>query len=258
MHNLLKEQLKLGRITFGVMLGIGSPEVPYALGDLGLDWMTFDMQHTVLDKQTIAGMIQAMSYSKTVPLIRVPSHDPSLISMALDIGAQAVIVPLVNTRDDAKRAVLASKYGPHGLRSYGGRAALRDPDYASTADTELMIIPQIETELAVQNVEEIATTEGVDAIFIGPFDLSMSLGVFGKFDSPIFQKAIESVVSTCDAHGVAPGLLAPTGPIDKSIDQGFKLISLGGDLTILTRGVADSLRSARARSSPSVPTPHRA
>lgn len=122
MHNILKAQLKLGPIAFGVTLGIGSPEVPYALGDVGLDWMAFDMQHTVLDKQTVAGMITAMSYSKTVPVVRVQSNDPSLINMALDIGAQAVIIPLVNTRDDAERAVRASKRLRRTHRTHTARA----------------------------------------------------------------------------------------------------------------------------------------
>lgn len=249
MRNELKAQLKRGKVAFGLLLGIGSPEVPYALGDVGLDWIAFDTQHTILDLQTIAGMIQAMSYSKTVPVVRVQSNDLGLINKALDIGAQAVVVPLVNTRDDAEKAVCSSKYKPPGLRSYGGRASLRDPDYVSTADSEIMVIPQVETELALRNVEEIVTTDGIDAVFCGPFDLSISLGVFRQFDSPIFEKAVEVIVSTCEAHGVAPGLLAPAGPVERSIQQGFKLISLGGDLGILTHGVVDSLKSARSNAS---------
>ena len=245
LHNSLKAQLKQGKVALGLILGIGSPEIPYALGDIGLDWIAFDTQHTILDTQTIAGMIQAMSYSKTVPVVRVRSNDLGLINKALDVGAQAVIVPLVNTREDAEKAVRSSKYKSPGLRSYGGRAAIRDHDYVSTADTEVMVIPQVETELALRNIEEIVTTDGIDAVFCGPFDLSMALGVFREFDSPVFRKATETIVSTCEAHGVAPGLLAPTGPAERSIRQGFKLISLGGDLSILTQGVANLLGSAR-------------
>lgn len=245
MRNALRAQLKQGQLAFGMIVGIGSPEVSYALGDVGLDWITFDTQHAILDMRMIAGMIQAMSYSKTVPIVRVQSNDLGLINKALDIGAQAVVVPLVNTREDAEKAVRNSKYKSPGLRSYGGRASIRDPDYVSTADTEVMVIPQIETELALRNVEEIVTTDGIDAVFCGPFDLSMSLGVFRQFDSPIFQKAVETLISACNAHGVSPGLLAPAGPVERSINQGFKFISLGGDLGLLTQGVANSLKSAR-------------
>jgi 2-keto-3-deoxy-L-rhamnonate aldolase RhmA len=233
-------------VTFGVVLGIGSPEVPYALGDVGLDWITFDTQHSILDMQTVAGMIQAMSYSKTVPVVRVHSNELGLINKALDFGAQAVIVPLVNTNEDAKKAVRASRYKSPGLRSIGGRASLRDPDYVSTADTEVMVIPQIETELALRNVEEIVTTSGIEAAFCGPIDLSMSLGIYRQFDSPTFQKAVETFISACEAHGVAPGLLAPAGPVERSIQQGFKLISLGSDLHTLTQGVTNALKSARS------------
>jgi 2-keto-3-deoxy-L-rhamnonate aldolase RhmA len=228
-----------------MIVGIGSPEVSYALGDVGLDWITFDAQHTILDMRMIATMIQAMSYSKTIPIVRVQSNDLGLINKALDIGAQAVVVPLVNTRQDAERAVRASRYKPPGLRSYGGRAAIRDTEYVATADTEVMVIPQIETELALRNVEEIVTTDGIEAVFCGPFDLSMSLGVFRQFDNPVFLKAVEKLISACNAHGVSPGLLAPAGPVERSVQQGFKFISLGGDLGILSQGVTNSLKSAR-------------
>ena len=246
MRNELRAQLKQGKVSYGMIVGIGSPEVSYALGDVGLDWITFDTQHAILDMRMMATMIQAMSYSKTVPIVRVQSNDLGLINKALDIGAQAVVVPLVNTREDAERAVKASRYKPPGMRSYGGRASIRDPQYVSTADTEVMVIPQIETELALRNVEDIVTTEGIEAVFCGPFDLSMSLGVFRQFDNPTFLKAVDRLISACNAHGVYPGLLAPAGPLEKSVQQGFKFISLGGDLGLLAQLVANSLKSARA------------
>jgi len=246
LRNALRAQLREGKVTFGMIVSISSTEVTYALGDVGLDWIVIDTQHSVLDPQTVACMIQAMSYSKTVPIVRVQSNDLGLINKALDIGAQAVVVPLVNSREDAEKAVRSSKYQPPALRSFGARATLRDPEYVSTADTEVMVIPQIETELGLRNVEEIVTTEGIEAVFCGPFDLSMSLGIFQQFDNPIFLKAVETLVSTCEAHGVSPGLLAPAGPVERSIKQHFKLVSLGSDLTTLTRGVANSLKIARS------------
>lgn len=218
----------------------------YALGDVGLDWINFDMQHTTLDIETVAAMIQAMSYSKTAPIVRVPSNDPAIINKALDFGAQGVIVPLVNSRQDAEEAVRSSKYAPKGARSWGQRAALRDPEYAATANVEVMVIPQIETELAVKNLEEIVSTDGIEAVFCGPYDLSMSLGVFRQFDSPEFLKATESIVSICEAHKVAPGLLASIGPVEKTVQQGFRLISLGGDLPLLTSSAKKALEDARS------------
>jgi 4-hydroxy-2-oxoheptanedioate aldolase len=244
-QNRLKSQLRQGQPTFGVTLAIGHPEVSYALGNLGLDWINFDMQHGILDIRTVAVMIQAISYSQTVPIVRVPSNELGVINKALDFGACGVIVPLVNSREDAEKAVRSSRYAPKGTRSWGQRAALRDPDYSFTADAEIMVIPQIETELALHNLEEIVCTDGVEAVFCGPYDLSMSLGIFCQFDNPKFVKALELIVSTCRAHGVAPGLLAPIGSIERSLRLGFKLISLGGDLSMLVNSIAKALETAR-------------
>ncbi len=245
MQNTLKSQLKDGKTTFGVTVGIGSPEVPYVLGNLGLDWVNFDTQHSVLTEGAISQMIQALGHSQTVPIVRVLSNEPGQINKALDMGAQAVIVPMINTRAEADRAVRSAKYKPPGSRSYGGRVSFRDPDYITTADEEIMVIPQIETALALQNVEEIITTDGVDAVFCGPYDLSMSLGIFRQFENPTFQRAVELFVSACEAHGVAPGLLAPTGPVQKDIERGFKMISLGGDLSFLIQGIGNALKMAK-------------
>jgi 4-hydroxy-2-oxoheptanedioate aldolase len=246
LHNTLKAQLRRGEVTFGVTVGIGSPEVSEALGTIGLDWINIDLQHTSLGDQTVQGMIQSMSYSQTVPIIRVISNDLGLINRALDAGAYAVIVPLVNSKEDAEQAVRYSRYPPKGVRSWGPRRpSLRDPEYAATADSEIMIIPQVETELALRNLEEIVCTEGVDALFVGPMDLSMSLGVFRQFDSPRYLSAVEAIVSTCKDHNVAPGILAPTGPVRRSIEQGFKMISLGGDLAMLTEGARKTLEGAK-------------
>jgi 2-keto-3-deoxy-L-rhamnonate aldolase RhmA len=246
MHNALRAQLQQGETTFGINYGAASLEVSEAVGTLGFNWVNFDMQHTQLSTETVQTLIQAMSYSKTTPIVRVISNDLGLINRALDVGAHAIIVPLVNSKEDAERAVRFSKYPPKGIRSWGPiRPSLRDPDYGSTANTETMVIPQIETEASVKNVESIVCTEGIEAVFLGPFDLSMSLGIFRQFDNPKYLKAVETVVSVCNAHKVAPGLLAPAGPIEKSIKQGFKLICLGRDLTFMTDGMSKTLKNAR-------------
>jgi 2-keto-3-deoxy-L-rhamnonate aldolase RhmA len=248
LYNELRAKLKRGEVTFGVTLGLGFLEVSEALGNLGLDYVTFDMQHTSLEAETTQAMIQAMGYSATVPIVRVVSNDLGLINKGLDIGGYGVIVPLVNTRRDATKAVRASKYAPEGIRSWGPRRqAMRDSEYAKTANTEVMIIPQVETKLAMKNIEDIVTTDGIDAIFVGPNDLSMSLGVFGQFDSRKFLKAIEKIVSACEAHDVSPGLLAPAGPVETSLQQGFKMIELGADLGFLIESVKRTLGNARCK-----------
>jgi 4-hydroxy-2-oxoheptanedioate aldolase len=226
-------------------VGIGHPEISYSLGNLGLDWINFDMQHGVLGVETLTSMIQAMSYSQTVPIVRVPSNDLAVINNALDFGASGVIVPLVNCREDAEKAVRWSRYTPKGTRSWAQRATLGDPDYAATANVELMVIPQIETDTSLHNLEEIVCTDGIEAVFCGPYDLSMSLGIFRQFDDPKFMRALDTIVSTCRAHDVYPGILAPIGYVENNLRLGFKLISLGGDLPMLKDVVSKALETAR-------------
>ncbi len=247
MKNPLKEKLKRGKILFGITLGIGSPEVSDILGSIGFDYINFDTQHTSLSVETVQSMIAAMSYSQSVPIMRVVSNDLGLINRALDIGAYAVIVPLVNSKEEAEKALDAARYSPKGNRSWGPRrAALRDPDYAVTADKEVMIIPQIETKTAVDRIDQILSVDGLDAIFVGPNDLSMSLGVFRKFNDPRFLKAIETVISSCQSRDIAPGLLAPAGSIEDSLRQGFRLINLGGDTGFMAAAARDALEKAGA------------
>ncbi|UCD73216.1 MAG: hypothetical protein JSW01_00815 [Candidatus Bathyarchaeota archaeon] len=247
MENKLKKKLKKGKIVFGVTLGIGNPEVADALGNIGFDYINFDTQHTSLSVETVHSMMAAMSYSESTPIMRVVSNDLGQINRALDIGAHGVIVPLVNSKEDAEKAVYAARYSPKGGRSYGPRrAALRDQDYAETADKEVMIIPQIETKVALDRIDEILSVEGLDAMFVGPNDLSMSLGVFRKFDSPTFLKAIEKVMSSCESHEIAPGLLAPAGPVESSVEQGFKMINLGGDAGFMMVAARNAIEKARA------------
>jgi len=248
MHNELKAKLRRGEVTFGVTVGLGFPEVSEALGNLGLDYIVFDMQHTSLDAERTQTMIQAVGYSSTVPIIRVMANELGLINKGLDIGGYGVIIPLVNTKGEAENAVRASKYPPKGMRSWGPRRlVLRDSEYAKTANMEVMVIPQVETELALENIDDIVSTDGVDAVFVGPYDLSMSLGIFKQFDNPQFLKAVEKIVAACEAHDVIPGLLAPTGPVERSIEQGFKMIELGSDINFLTENVRRTLEIARNR-----------
>jgi len=246
LHNELRAKLGRDEVTFGVTVGLGSLEVSETLGNLGLDYITFDMQHTSLDAEKTQAMIQAISYSPTVPIVRVISNDLGPINKGLDIGGYGVIIPLVNTKDEAEKAVRAGKYPPEGIRSWGPRrVALRDSEYTKTANAEVMIIPQVETEVALKNIEDIVSTDGVDAIFVGPNDLSISLGIFREYDNPKFLRAVEKIISACEAHDVSPGLLAPAGPIERIIQQGFKMIQLGSDLDLLTEHAKRTLENAR-------------
>lgn len=253
MRNLLKEKLKQGRAVFGTFLTIGHPDVSEIIGSVGFDFVVFDMEHAPLDFGVVQCMMQAMSYSETTPLIRVAWNDLVFFKQALDIGAHGLIIPWVNSRDEAAYAVKAAKYPPKGIRGFGPRrAALRDREYPMTADRETMLIVQIETKSALDNLDEIFSVDGVDACFIGPMDFTMSLGILGQLENPTFEAALVEVVEASRKHGVIPGIA--TVPIEgggclpdlsKVLKIGFKMVSLGYDLGFLSEGASNLLLSAR-------------
>jgi 2-keto-3-deoxy-L-rhamnonate aldolase RhmA len=169
-----------------------------------------------------------------------------MIKRTLDIGAYGIIVPLVNTKEDAIRAVRAVRYPPLGVRGFGPRrASLGDPEYVKTANKELLVCVQIETEEAIRNVDEILSVDGVDATMIGPYDLSMSLGVFMQWDSPKFKSAIKKILDASIRHGVAPGILAQDD-VEQRVREGFRFMFVTIDTALLTRGGTDILKRCRA------------
>jgi len=160
MRNKLKEKLKAGKQTVGVWMSIPSPEVGEALATQGgWDWFVYDLEHSPLDEQIVNNIMTSVKGTDVVPLVRVPWNDIVMIKRALDIGAYGVVVPWVNNREEAIRAVRACKYPPEGVRGVGPRrASLGDPTYLATANDEILVIVQIETQEAVDNCEPFSTT----------------------------------------------------------------------------------------------------
>ncbi len=216
------------------------------MGALDYDWVLFDMEHSPLEVADIQRLMQAMKPSASVPVTRVAWNDVVLIKRALDIGSYGIIVPWVNSREDAERAVQAVRYPPEGVRGYGPRrASLGDPDYVKTANNEIFLAVQIETKKAVENVDKILSVSGIDAAFIGPNDLSMSLGVFQQWDSPVFTKAVNKILSSAQKHNVAPGVLAAV-EWQKRVKEGFKIIALTQDLPMIQETGAKALADAQS------------
>ena len=178
MKNILKEKLKKGQAVIGTFISLGHPDVTELLSRLGFDWLLIDGEHSPIGLETMQVMMQAMNGSNCTPIVRPQWNDMVIIKRILDIGAHGVLVPWVNTKEEAEYAVSACKYPPKGLRGWGPRrAGLFDPDYLQTANDEILVIVQIETKEAVSNVDDILSVEGIDACFIGPYDLSLSFGL---------------------------------------------------------------------------------
>jgi 4-hydroxy-2-oxoheptanedioate aldolase len=196
-------------------------------------------------------MLQAISITETVPFVRVPWNEPGIIMKSLDAGAYGVIIPMINSRADAEAAVAACRYAPRGVRSYGPvRAALyAGRDYFAHADDEVLCIAMVETAEAVGNLDDILSVPGVDAVYIGPSDLSVSLGLPPAYDHEDgkFSVAIERIVEACQKHSVVPGIHAG-GPVvaRKRIEQGFLMIEMCDDAGSLARSAAADLKALRS------------
>ena len=244
--NRVKEMLKAGQATVWVFVGIGHPEVAEIMANVGFDWIVFDMEHGPLNTETVQSMIQAMSGTDTVPFVRVAWNDPVLIKRALDVGAYGLVIPWVNTRDEAAKAVRACKYPTAGIRGVGPRRAskygLETKDYLAMADEEIMVTVQIEYIDAVNNIDEILSADGIDAFFIGPWDLSASMGFLRELPKrhPKVVEAINKVLEAGKRTGVPAGIFA--GNVESTNDyiaQGFQFVALVDDVSYLLRAKED-------------------
>ena len=244
MRNELKRRLKAGEQACGLWMSIESPIVTELLSGLGFDYFVFDTEHSPLGIYQAQTLMQAMRPMGTTPIVRVWWNDLVAIKRALDIGAYGIVVPWVNTKEQAEMAVKACRYAPEGLRGCGPRrAALFDPDYLQTADEEILIIAQIETKQAVENIEDILSVEGIDVSYIGPADLSASHGHLGNMSHPEVQEAIDKVFDASEAAGVAKGVHMGSGKtILDRVEKGYNFITVGSDLGSVRAGANEILK----------------
>ncbi|MFH1031795.1 MAG: aldolase/citrate lyase family protein [Chloroflexota bacterium] len=247
MKNTLKEKLKKGQAVIGTFVGLGHPDVTEMLSKLGFDWLVIDGEHSPIGFETIQKMMQPMDAGKCTPVVRPQWNDMVVIKRVLDIGAYGVLVPWVNTKEDAEYAVRACRYPPAGLRGVGPRrAALSDPSYFETANDELLIIPQIETAKALSNLDGIFSAEGIDACFVGPWDLSFDMG-FGppRWDNPAFVEAFDKVLNAARKSGKPAGMYCTQDNIEWAIEKGFKINTVDNADAFLMRSARLALKKAR-------------
>jgi 2-keto-3-deoxy-L-rhamnonate aldolase RhmA len=249
MNNKLKNRLKAGEQTYGVWMSVESPIVTELLSTLGFDWFVFDTEHNPIEIYQVQTLMQAMRGDQTTPLVRVVWNDLVPIKRALDVGAYGVVVPWVNTRQEAEMAVKACRYAPKGLRGCGPRrAAMFDSEYLKTADEEILVIAQIETKTAVENIDEILSVDGIDVSYIGPADLSASYGHLGNMSHPEVQQAIDRVFDASEEAGVATGVHMGAGKtIMDRVEKGYTFITVGSDLQFFQSGAARILQQLRQR-----------
>jgi len=248
-HSAFAHRLRNGEPLIGTLVSLRSTEVVEILANCGFDWLFIDAEHGAFDPHDTQGMLQAAGQCPCV--IRVPCSDEVWIKKALDIGAAGIIVPQINTIEQAQAVIHAAKYAPKGKRGVGlARAHGYGPNfenYLANANQDTAIILQAETRQAVENIDAIVALEGVDAILIGPYDLSASLGVIGQVGSDIVKQAIKTVADASFAKGVKMGIfgISPEAVIPYQ-KQGFSLITVGVDALFLGGTASDTLQQLKS------------
>jgi 4-hydroxy-2-oxoheptanedioate aldolase len=217
----------------------------------GWDALTIDMQHGLIDYQAMVSMLQAISSTATAPVVRVPWLEPGIIMKTLDAGAYGVICPMVNTREDAQRLVAYTHYAPKGTRSFGPVRALLygGADYPQQANDTVVSFAMIETAQALDNLDAILSVEGLDAVYIGPSDLSLALGcrpVFDDVDPPVAQ-AIDHILARARAHGVVAGVHNGVPDVALArIAKGFRFVTVSSDARLMAAGAQQIIARMRA------------
>lgn len=248
----LREIWDGGGTAIGAWVLLRDPLIAEAAARAGFDYVVVDLQHGLNSFDSLEGMVQAIVLGGSTPLVRVPWHDHWMIGRALDAGAQGVIVPMVNDAEQARRVADACRYAPVGTRSIGPIAVgTRVPDYSSTANDRVLCIVMIETAEALANIDEITSVPGVDATYIGPSDLSLSLGLVPGADNPDpkFQDALVRIAQSSVAHGVVAGVHTDAEYAAARHATGFRMITTGYDFSPMRAAMAAQLAQGRAAGS---------
>lgn len=239
----LKNVLKERRLSVGSWIQTGSPAAAEILAATGYDWLAVDCEHSEIGLEMMASVFRAISAFDTSVLVRVRENDTLAIRQALDMGANGVIVPLVNNAEQARKAVASAKYPPEGVRGFGycrmNEWGRKFDDYAAKANSEIAVIVMIESKEAVENIDEILSVPGVDGVFIGPYDMSSTYGLTGQTEHPVILDACKRVGEACARHGVSAGwhIVLPTKEkLQTARDFGFNFLALGADIVFLRSG----------------------
>ncbi len=256
--NSAKRKLQAGEPTFGTWLSLGSVTAARFLARLGFDWLTVDLEHTPTNWETAALMFGAISDAGCVPLARVPRGDHDYIKRVLDAGAYGIVVPMVETVEQAKAAVAAAKYPPVGTRSLGGSLhalnfAATVGEYYAAANDEILVVLQTESPLGIENARAIYALPGVDAIFVGPVDLRARLRSADGSDpsEERFEAALAEVLAAGRATNTPVGLHVQTvADARRRAEQGWQFIAIASELAFMVRAARDVVSAVRPEQAP--------
>ena len=245
MRSQLKSLLDAGNPAFGIQLRIGSPAIAELAGLSGFDWILIDTEHAPQTPVTVQAQVQAIGCTPATPVVRITRNDPDLIKLYLDMGALGIVVPFVNTPEEARLGADACRYPPRGTRGWGPHRAagygLFEEEYTEKIDDTVIYVPIIESSESVDNIDGIMDVEGVDGCIVGPVDLCISLGIPFRFDHPGYLDALRRVREAGQRAGKPVGhpLLGSMNDEDnvrRQVDEGVRLLLIGGDEVVLKDG----------------------
>lgn len=249
--NPLKKKLKAGQACFGAWMLSTSPDMAEILAFGGLDFLLLDHEHGQGSIDTAIAQLRAIKGTDCVGVLRVPSNDHIYIKRALDAGVGGIMVPNVNDAEQARHVVDACRYAPTGIRgAFGGMRAMNygfNPGYYADAFDNTLVVVQVENARAIDNIPAIAAVEGIDVIFIGPRDLSATLGKLNQFDDPVVREHIDRAAAAILKSGRLLGSTAMSGKVARDmVGKGYRFIIPGSDVTLLGLGVRTTLGDAKA------------
>jgi 2-keto-3-deoxy-L-rhamnonate aldolase RhmA len=247
----MKQRLRAGKTIIGAWLGLTDPAVAEILGHMGLDFIIADTEHAAWNIESLQHTVMALNGSNTVPLVRVPWNDHVYIKRALDLGIEGIMAPMVNTVEECRALVAACKYPPAGRRGSGPKRAsnyYRDAqEYFAVANEAIFVMPQIESVDTVIDINHYVSVPGIDAIAIGPNDMSGSAGVFGNRKHPKVQGAIDKIAATAKSAGIPVflGINTPASEQRELVSKGFRILTVASDVELLVGGARDALAATR-------------
>ncbi|MCG6541967.1 4-hydroxy-2-oxoheptanedioate aldolase [Pseudomonas sp. KSR10] len=254
--NTFKQRLKSGEAQIGLWVGLAEPYCAELAANAGFDWLLLDGEHAPNDVRSLLGQLQAVAAYPSHPVIRPPIGDAVVIKQLLDLGAQTLLVPMVDSAEQAEQLVRAIHYPPKGIRGVGSALARASrwntiPGYLTHADEQICLLVQIENLEGLAHLDEIVTVDGVDGVFIGPADLSASMGHRGNPGHPDVQAAIEDAIARIRRAGKAAGILSADQTLARRyIELGAAFVAVGVDTTILMRGLQSLAATFKDTSAP--------
>ncbi|NOD90118.1 MULTISPECIES: HpcH/HpaI aldolase/citrate lyase family protein [unclassified Ruegeria] len=240
-ENAFKKALNQGKTQIGCWMSFAEPVTAEIMGTAGFDWLVIDGEHAPNDIRSIRDQLMALAASPSHPVVRIPIGETWLIKMVLDAGAQTVLVPIVESAEQARELVRACRYPPTGIRGVGAMASRATmygsvSDYIQTADQEICLLLQVETRAGLAALDDILQVDGVDGVFIGPADLSTDMGYQGNSAAPEMRKVISDALARIKAAGKAPGILATNDEARQAYkDMGAQFLAVGIDVMLLAQ-----------------------